>query len=474
MAGAAAMRYVLGIAATDPGAFRPRWAGVVVTLAALFGAAPAAAARSSTVAVMPFRDLSSDSRYIGEAIRETVMTDLKQLGGLRVVERGNLDRVLAEQNLQAQKTDLDLGAAVRVGKVLGAQLIVVGAYQKLAPQVRLTARFIKVETSEIVGTAKVDGSQREFLRLQDRVTAALLRSAGLPLQAKQVLDDSSRRPELESLKTLDLYGQAVVSTDDTARRNLLTLVLAEDKNFSYAAKDLEALEQRLQQYQVDQNAAAERDLAEQRRQLALTTDRALIEQRTAALIQRLVMMGRYRAAATESRNFLSGLGPGAPISQWVDTIANFLVLSDNVLRDEDALLRDGENFLRRAPGSSVFFQIKQLMQTVIDHKRKVEEGKAQLESLLATLSEESRWDLCAVAGMYRNATQLREAQRLRRACLQVGGHKPAEVLPLLLAIDVELGDWASARADLAALEKADPVEARKSRSAYSMSIPVDG
>src|SRR5262249_51771809 len=122
-----------------------------------------------TVAVLPFRDLSGGKASVGEAIRETVTSDLKQLSGVRVVERAQLDRVLGEQHLQA--TDVDPATAARLGKLIGATLIAVGAYQQAQTDVRLTARFVQVETGEIVGTAKVDGRASEFFRLQDRVTA---------------------------------------------------------------------------------------------------------------------------------------------------------------------------------------------------------------------------------------------------------------------------------------------------------------
>src|SRR5437764_13655737 len=123
----------------------------------------ARAGTSPTVAVMPFKDLSGQKGSIGEAIRETVTTDLKDVPGLRVIERSNIDRILAEQNLQANKSDLDPLSTVKVGKLLGATLIVAGAYQKAGSTVRLTARFVKVETGEVVGTAKVDGSNADFL-----------------------------------------------------------------------------------------------------------------------------------------------------------------------------------------------------------------------------------------------------------------------------------------------------------------------
>ena len=165
--------------------------------------------QAPAVAVMPFKDLSGQKGSVGEAIRETVTTDLKDVPGLKVIERAFIDKILAEQHLQANKADLDPMTTVKVGKLLGASLIVTGAYQKAGANVRLTARFVKVETGEITGTAKVDGGASDFLVLQDRVTVELLKSAGIV--QKQVQKFASRtRPKLKSLKTVELYGDAVV------------------------------------------------------------------------------------------------------------------------------------------------------------------------------------------------------------------------------------------------------------------------
>ena len=68
-----------------------------------------------TVAVMPFKDLSGGRGQVGEAIRETVTSDLKGVDGLKVVERGDIDKIIAEQNLQGKKNDLGMGESIRVG-----------------------------------------------------------------------------------------------------------------------------------------------------------------------------------------------------------------------------------------------------------------------------------------------------------------------------------------------------------------------
>ena len=133
--------------------------------------APALARAGQTVAVLPFRDLAGAKASVGEAIRETVTSDLKDVPGLQVLERGFIDKIIAEQKLHGQG-DVDPATSVKIGKLLGATLLVAGAYQRAGTTVRLTARFVRVETGEIVGTAKVDGPATDFLMLQDQVTAA--------------------------------------------------------------------------------------------------------------------------------------------------------------------------------------------------------------------------------------------------------------------------------------------------------------
>src|SRR3954464_14604798 len=117
---------------------------VVVTLAAA-----RAVAAEPVVAVMPFRDLAGARGNVGEAIRETLTVDLKEVGGVRVVERGAIDKVIGEQNLEDKKRDLPPIGAVRVGTLVGATWIVMGAYQRAGGNVRLTARIVDVASGEL-------------------------------------------------------------------------------------------------------------------------------------------------------------------------------------------------------------------------------------------------------------------------------------------------------------------------------------
>lgn len=444
---------------------------VALALSALTAALPARAA-VPTVAVLPFRDLSGQKASVGEAIRETVTSDLKTLGGVRVVERAELDRVLGEQHLQAAG-EVDTATAARVGKLTGATLIAVGAYQAAASDVRLTARFVRVETGEIVGTAKVDGRARDFLRLQDKVTAELLRSAGMQQRIPRIIERA--RAPLKSLRTLELYGDAVVADNDAKRKELLELAVAEDASFTYAASDLAALEKRMKRYEAlsqqkqDEKTRAlldrfahERDPHKQG-QLAFDVLNALVQARR---YRTLVGVGRSLAAAPAAASAVPG---GARLDELA---LYYVVVGDNALKDGDALLHDGEEFLRRFAASAYFTGVKAMMDIVIREKHEVAQGARAIKDKLASMSSTERWNLCRVANEYAWTHQYREAQRLYRACFAVGGVDKS-ALPMLIQADVQLGDWAAARRDLGELEKADPELYRTMKVGYELAIPSD-
>ena len=199
--------------------------------ALVLGCAAAATASEPVVAVMPFRDLAAARAPVGEAIRETLTVDLKETG-VRVVERGAIDRAIAEQNLEDKKRDLPAIGAVRLGTLVGATWIVTGAYQRAGGDVRLTARIVDVASGELRGSAKVDGAADELLRLQDQLAVALLRSAHLPAPVVQRFVGRAR-PKVP-YRAFELYGDAVQTPDEAERRKLLQQAVAAGPQLTYA------------------------------------------------------------------------------------------------------------------------------------------------------------------------------------------------------------------------------------------------
>jgi TolB-like protein/tetratricopeptide (TPR) repeat protein len=450
--------------------------GALVAALVLSSVAQPARASMQAVAVMPFKDLSGSKGSVGEAIRETVTTDLKEVPGLRVIERSNIDKILSEQNLQSSKADLDPTSTVKVGRLLGATLIVAGAYQKAAASVRLTARFVKVETGEIVGTAKVDGTAADFLSLQDRVTVQLLKSAGI--EQRKVQEFAGRpRPKIKSMKTIELYGDAVVEPDDKKKQEILKEAVRQDPTFVYASRDLDALEQRMRSYaavaQREQDRSAREQMEKITREIGVEKDPMKIYTFYSQLFGSLLSQGRYRTLIAVAEKVVAHPPPppSYPGMAPLDEMAQmWLVRAHEALKEDDAMLREGEKFLAKHPTSMYFSTIQMLMNAAIDRRRLAEEGGQKASAEIARLDGNAQNDPCRTGPIYKTNGQLKKARELLQECLRRGDDPrvPGLALFQLVFVDMDLGHFKEARVYLDKLRTVNPEYYRNARHLETM------
>jgi TolB-like protein len=438
----------------------------------LLAPAAAGAAVSQTVAVMPFKDLSGAKSSVGEAIRETVTADLKDVPGVRVLERGAIDKILAEQNLQANKADLDASSTVKLGKLLGASLVVVGGFQRSGSQVRLTARFVKVETGEIVGTAKVDGASSDLFKLQDRVTVELLKSAGIAAPSVEKFA-KRERPKVKSFKAIELYGDAVVEKDEHKKVEILKLALNEDPSFSYAAHDLDALEKRIRSYVAAADAAqnaANRELAEK---LAREKDPNKVWQDTFQLGTNLFIQRRYRKALLVFRS-LQTLKAPAGWEMQADSVSTQVIKCYELLKQDDGVLREGERFLKERPTSMLFSVVQVEMNAAMERKRQADEGGHDSAEEIGKLDAADRKNPCRTGTIYQSHHQYAKARRELEACVRAGEDKvnPGVATLNLVMATWELGDFAAAKHWLDELRQKYPNWYRNLRQFEAM-MPLD-
>jgi TolB-like protein len=424
-------------------------------------------ARAATVAVMPFKVLAG-APSVGEAIRETVTTDLLDVGGLQVIERARIDQVLGEQHLQDSRADLDPLSTVKVGKLLGATLIVTGAYQTQGERARLTARFVKVETGEIVGTAKVDGPALELFSLQDRVTVELIRSAGLAPRHAEKLLKRVRKP-LRSVKTIELYGDAVVEKDDARKKVALEKTLAEDPGFVYAARDLEAIEKRVRAYEeVGARAKAQIDrekIAHLVTQTRSEPDATARTEAWLALFRELRLQRRFFALLAAADDAIAHPPPRAPEpEQDVATVAlAWKSRAHELLKQDDHALEAGAEYLKRFPTGRDFAGVQGIVERVLKHQHRVTDGARVAADEIARLNDRQRACPCRVGTAYRMNAQLVEARKQLEACLDPrhlaiadGMHHEEAAHQQLFYTLAELGDFAGAWRELDRLRASFP------------------
>lgn len=416
------------------------------------------------VAVMPFRDLSGGKGLVGEAIRETVTADLKDTAGLKVVERGNIDKIIAEQNLQAKKNDLGMAESIRVGTLLGATMIVAGSYQKAASQVRLIARFVDVATGEIKGSAKVDGATGDFLKLQDRVTSELCKSAGLGNDKVQLFAKRPR-PKVKSFKAIELYGDAVTQTDDKKKEELLKLSLNEDPQFVYASRDLDALEQRMKGYQAVSERAQRGETAELVRKLSAEKDPLQKFMQYGQLSGLLMQQSRWRTLIAVSRAYAADPPKVPNMTIPADQTANEnIIRAYDQLHDDDGVLREGEKYMQRYPASMTMSIVRMWMNNAINHKHAVEDGKQRAVAEIAQLPPAERQDPCKQAIIYNQDEQKADAKRTWLACDAKGGPKgwpPGAVAINLARLALDTNDVKLMRSSMARLQREDPEKYRQ-------------
>ena len=109
--------------------------------------------KKQKVAILPFRELDGKPTVLGTYVSEELVTDLFMIGGLDIVERTMLDRVLGEIKL-GQTGVIDPETAKKVGKVAGVDAIVTGSITDLQSYVALNCRLIDAQTGHVFAAAQ--------------------------------------------------------------------------------------------------------------------------------------------------------------------------------------------------------------------------------------------------------------------------------------------------------------------------------
>jgi TolB-like protein len=139
---------------------------------------PAALDKSGqlSVAVLKFNNISKDAALEGLSlgIGETVASafgDQKD-ARLRLVERSDLESDIVEID-RGKDEHFDKASVAQLGKLVGVHVAVQGAFQRVGTTLRITARFVRVETAEILDSVKVEGRVKDQFDLQDKMAKEL-------------------------------------------------------------------------------------------------------------------------------------------------------------------------------------------------------------------------------------------------------------------------------------------------------------
>ncbi|MBD3218750.1 MAG: hypothetical protein GF310_10765, partial [candidate division Zixibacteria bacterium] len=132
-----------------------------------------------TIAVMYFdnHSISEDQEKLDplcKGLMSMMIQDITKSDALRVVERDRINFIVDE--LKLQQSDLtDKSTAVKMGKLVGAQTILMGGFMKIDKNnFKIYGRLVSVETSEIIKAEEVEGDPDDIFELQKDLVFKIL------------------------------------------------------------------------------------------------------------------------------------------------------------------------------------------------------------------------------------------------------------------------------------------------------------
>lgn len=105
-----------------------------------------------TIAVLPFTPIGTASPEIGQLLTEEMNVQLYGQGFWKLIERSQLDKLIKEQGF-SQSALADQDKTLELGKLLGADAILIGSYAQINSTIRLNVRLIHVAEGTVLAAA---------------------------------------------------------------------------------------------------------------------------------------------------------------------------------------------------------------------------------------------------------------------------------------------------------------------------------
>jgi len=191
---------------------------------------------SNTVAVCYYQDLSPDKslRAFQKGLAYMVISDLSKIKSVKVIERVRLQALLEEMKL-GQTGIVDQKTAPRIGKLLGAENIVVGNLS--SGSIRAVTTLASSGKGNVKGSASVSVDKDKFFDLPMIIVRDTAKILGVTLSDEE--SKSIGVPHTKVYNAMIYYGNALDALDSgkwKEAKDFFTMALKEDPLFTLAQK----------------------------------------------------------------------------------------------------------------------------------------------------------------------------------------------------------------------------------------------
>lgn len=128
----------------------------------------------TTIAVLEFDNYSvgkyqEELGFITKGLADFFESDFAKISELKVVERDKIDYILREVEM-VKSGAVDPATAVRIGKLMGAQVMIFGSITQLDDnKTKMLVKAVRVESSEIIASVEKSGKPEYFEMEKDLV-----------------------------------------------------------------------------------------------------------------------------------------------------------------------------------------------------------------------------------------------------------------------------------------------------------------
>tara|TARA_B110000211_G_scaffold234459_1_gene304199 strand:+ start:1777 stop:2874 length:1098 start_codon:yes stop_codon:yes gene_type:complete len=197
------------------------------------------------VAILYFDNTSGEVKLnkLKKGLAGMLISDLSNVNMLNIVERDRLESIISEQELSNSKK-FDPSTAAKLGKLLGAEIILTGSYFEMFGTFRIDARFINVETGEILKSEGVDGASKNFFKLQKQLVWKIIKNLDVKLSPSEKLTIENSTQQLVSYEATLMFSEALDLIDKGKKdkaKDKLNIIIEEFPVFLPAQKELDKL-----------------------------------------------------------------------------------------------------------------------------------------------------------------------------------------------------------------------------------------
>lgn len=171
----------------------------------------------NTIAILYFENASLEDKEKLEPLRKGLadmfINEMTKVKGLKVVDRNRIQSLIEEMNFN--ELDLvDESTQQKIGKILGAKFMLFGTFTNLPDdEIRIDARIVKVETSEILYAEEETGEQDDLMELIQSITRKISKDLNVKLSKAE---EKSLETESGNFDAYFNYSLGI-DADDEAR-----------------------------------------------------------------------------------------------------------------------------------------------------------------------------------------------------------------------------------------------------------------